>query len=79
LRDLGVDAKIIIKYTLRINIFRVLTEFLFGRKQGSVVGFCEYGHEPTGSIKAGNFVDTCKPVSFSILTLFFGVNNSKQF
>jgi hypothetical protein len=34
-----------------------------------VVGACECGNEPSGSIKLGNFLTSCKPVSFSIRTL----------
>ena len=30
---------------------------------------CEYGDELSGSIKAGNFLTSCKPVSFSRSTL----------
>jgi hypothetical protein len=30
---------------------------------------CEWGNEPSGSIKCGNFLTSCKPVSFSRRTL----------
>jgi hypothetical protein len=29
----------------------------FGSVQGQVVGFCEYGHEPSGSIKYRKFIE----------------------
>jgi hypothetical protein len=28
-----------------------------GSGHGSVMGFCEYGNEPSGSIKGGEFLD----------------------
>jgi hypothetical protein len=34
-----------------------------------VAGNCECGNEPLGSIKCGNFLTSCKPVSFSRKTL----------
>jgi len=37
-----------------------------------VAGTCECGDEP--SIKWGNFLTSCKPVSFSIRTLLHGVS-----
>ena len=37
---------------------------------------CECGDEPSGSINAGNFLTSCRPVSFSRRTLRHGV--SKQ-
>ena len=36
---------------------------------------CECGNEPLGSINAGNFLTSCKPVSFSRRTLLHGVSN----
>jgi hypothetical protein len=39
-----------------------------------VAGTCEYGNEPSGSINCGNFLTSCKLVSFSIRTLLHGVN-----
>jgi hypothetical protein len=35
---------------------------------------CECGDEPSGSINAGNFLTSCKPVSFSRRTLHHGVS-----
>jgi hypothetical protein len=37
---------------------------------------CECGNEHSGSVKSGNFLTSCKPVSFSRRTLHHGV--SKQ-
>jgi len=38
-------------------------------------GTCECGNEPSGSIKwGGNFLTSCKPVSFSRRTLLHGVD-----
>ena len=34
---------------------------------------CECGNEPSGSVKWGNFLTSCKPVSFSRRTLHHGV------
>jgi hypothetical protein len=39
-----------------------------------VAGACECGEEPSGSIKRGNFLTSCKPVSFSRGTLLHGVS-----
>jgi hypothetical protein len=39
-----------------------------------VVGFCECGNETPGSIKCGNFLSSCEPVSFSRRTLLQGVS-----
>ena len=35
---------------------------------------CESGNEPLGSRNAGNFLTSCKPVSFSRRTLHHGVS-----
>ena len=35
---------------------------------------CEYGNEPSGSIKCRNFLTSCNPVSFSRRTLHHGVS-----
>ena len=46
-----------------------------GPGQGQVADACECGNEPSGSIKnAGNFLTSCKPVSFSRRTLHHGVS-----
>jgi len=39
-----------------------------------VSGTCECGNEPSGSINAENFLTSCKPFSFSIKTLLYGVS-----
>jgi len=39
-----------------------------------MVGTCEYGSEPTGYIKRGNYLTSCKPVRFSRRTLLHGVS-----
>jgi hypothetical protein len=36
---------------------------------------CGYGDEPSGSIICGEFLDNCRPVSFSRRTLLYGVSN----
>ena len=35
---------------------------------------CECGNEPSGSVKWGNFLTSCKPLSFSRRTLHLGVS-----
>jgi len=35
---------------------------------------CECGNEPSGSVNAGIFLTSCKPVSFSRRTLRHGVS-----
>ena len=43
--------------------------------QGQVADACGCGNEPSGSIKmGGNFLTSCKPVSFSRGTLQHGVS-----
>ena len=39
-----------------------------------MAGTCEYGDELSGSINAGNFLTSCKSVSFSRRTLLHGVS-----
>jgi hypothetical protein len=39
-----------------------------------VAGTCECGNEPSGSIKCGKFLTSCKPVSFSRRTVLHGVS-----
>ena len=39
-----------------------------------VADACECGNEPSGSGKWGNFLTSCKPVSFSRRTLHHGVS-----
>jgi hypothetical protein len=38
-----------------------------------VAGTCECGNEPSASIICGDFLTSCKPVSFSKRTLLYGV------
>ena len=45
-----------------------------GSGKGQVAGTCECGNEPSGSISAGNFLTSCKLVSFSRRTLVHGVS-----
>ena len=46
-----------------------------GPGQGQVAGACECSNEPSSSIKnSGNFLTSCKPVSFSRRTLHHGVS-----
>ena len=35
---------------------------------------CECGNEPSGFVKCGEFLDCCKPVSFTRRTLHHGVS-----
>jgi hypothetical protein len=39
-----------------------------------VADTCEYGNEVSGSINAGNFLNSCQQVSFSRRTLLHGVS-----
>jgi len=39
-----------------------------------VADVCECGNEPSGSVKCGKFLTSCKPVSFSRRTLDHGVS-----
>jgi hypothetical protein len=40
-----------------------------------VAGICEYGNEHSGSLRCGEFLTGCKPVSFSRRTVLHGVSN----
>ena len=40
---------------------------------------CECGNEPLGSVKCGDFLTSCKPVSFSRMTLHHGVSKYIHF
>jgi len=40
-----------------------------------VAGPCKRGNEHAGSVSAGNFLTTVKPVSFSRRTPFHGISN----
>jgi hypothetical protein len=44
-----------------------------------VAGTYECGNKPTDSIKCGNILTSCKPVSFSRRTLLHGVSKWKIF
>jgi hypothetical protein len=43
-----------------------------------VAGNCECGNEPSGSIKCGDFLTSCKTVSFSRRTLLHGVSKQRE-
>ena len=43
-----------------------------------MAGTCEYGDEPSGSIKCGEFLTSCEPVSFSRRTLLYGVSKKES-
>ena len=45
-----------------------------GSGQGQLAGICECGNEPSGSIKCGNFLTSCEPVSLSRRTVLCGVS-----
>jgi len=45
-----------------------------GPGQRRVADACECGNEPSGSVKWGNFLTSCKPVSFARRTLYHGVS-----
>jgi hypothetical protein len=50
-----VDGRIILKWTLEKEGWRVWIR-LSGWGQGLVMGCCEHGNEPLGSIKGGEFL-----------------------
>ena len=45
-----------------------------GPGYGQVADACECGNELSDSVNAGNFLTSCKPVSFSRRTLHHGVS-----
>ena len=56
LEDLGVDGRIILRWIFRkwdVGVWTGSSYFTIG----TVVGTCECGNEPLGSIKCGKFLD----------------------
>jgi hypothetical protein len=54
-KDLGIHVKIILEWILETMMLGCgLDSPVSG--QGAVAGRCEHGNEPSGSIKAGNFL-----------------------
>jgi len=53
-RDQGQDGRMIIRWIFREWGYGLDRS---GSGQGQVVGTCEYGNEPSGSIKCGEFLD----------------------
>ena len=45
-----------------------------GLGEGQVADICECGNESSGSIKCGEFLTDCKPISFSRRTVLYGVS-----
>jgi len=56
LEDPGVDGRIILKWIFRKWDAGVWTGSS-GSGQGQAAGTCEYGNEPSGSIKYGEFLE----------------------
>jgi len=73
--NLGVDGLILFGWISRrwdVGIWTGLSCTMIETYGGS----CECGNEPSGFVKCGEFLTSCKPVSFSRRTLHHGV--SKQ-
>jgi hypothetical protein len=71
--DPDVDGRIILRWIFRTLKGAVGTVWS-GLRIGQVAGTCEYGNELSCSINAGNFLTSCKPVSFSRRTLLHAVS-----
>jgi hypothetical protein len=69
LEDPGVDGRIILRWLLRKWGVMAWTESIWLRT-GPGGSTCECGNEPSGTIKCGEFLTSCKPVIFSRKTLF---------
>jgi hypothetical protein len=54
--DPGLDGRIILRYIFRKSDVGVRADCA-GSGEGQVVGTCECGNEPSGSIKCGEFLD----------------------
>jgi len=54
LEDPGVDGRIILGWIFRNGMWEHGLD-RFGPRHGQVAGTCEYGNEPSGSIKYGEF------------------------
>jgi len=57
LGDGGVYERIILKWILRKWCLRAWTGFFFGSGPEKVIGFCEHGNEPLGTVNFGEFLD----------------------
>jgi hypothetical protein len=63
LEDPGVDGRIIFRWNFRKWDVGVWTGLGWLRIE-TAGGTCECGNESSGSIKCGEFLTSCKPVSF---------------
>ena len=70
----GVDERIILRWIFKKWDVGVWTGSGWLSVWTGGAGTCECGNEPSGSIKCGNFLTSCKPVSFSRRTLLHGVS-----
>jgi len=48
-------------------------DWIYAAKEGQVVGCCEHGDEPSGSVKCNNIVTSLGPI-FSSRTVLCGVS-----
>jgi hypothetical protein len=74
LGDQDLDGRIILRLIFRNGMWRYGLNRA-GSGQGQVAGTCKCDNEPSSSIECGNFLTSCKPVSFSRRTLLHGVRN----
>jgi hypothetical protein len=72
--DQDVDGRIILRWIFRKLGWESWGLDEVGSGQGQVAGTCGYGEGRSDSINAGNFLTSCRPVSFSRRTLLHGVS-----
>jgi hypothetical protein len=70
--DLDLDGRIILRPVFRKWDVGVWSRLSWPRIETGET--CECGNEPSGSIKCGEFLTSCKPVSFSRRTVLYGVS-----
>jgi hypothetical protein len=61
--DLEVDGSILLKFILRMKMGGCKLNYS-GLRQGTVIGSCEHGNEPSGFIDFNEFLTTWKSLTF---------------
>ena len=57
LEDLSVDERMILKRSLKGKGWQAVNCINLAQSWAHVVGFCEHGDEPSGSVESGEFLE----------------------